>query len=208
MYAEVATYSGLEAGNLLIGKSVRLGNDGDKVDLGVKSAHDLDVKGLEGVASRLDEEDTSVNSVVNDVHAVDLVLGIEVGVEALLNVVGNGAPRLVVVDKVAEARSVNNGQAETNTSLFDIGADGLDGDGLGDDVEARTLALLGGVQGGVEEGVNKRGLAKTRFTCRVVLERLSGNAIHLNIPTTMTLKLNPLRTLLRCHWLGRLANPT
>ena len=29
-----------------------------------------------------------------------------------------------------------------------------------------------------------------------------------NLPTTMTLKLNPLRTLLRCHWLGRFAKPT
>src|SRR6478609_3817974 len=30
----------------------------------------------------------------------------------------------------------------------------------------------------------------------------------LHIPTTITLKLNPLRTLFRCHWLGRLAKPT
>ena len=28
------------------------------------------------------------------------------------------------------------------------------------------------------------------------------------LPTTMTLKLKPLRTLLRCHWFGRLAKPT
>ena len=30
----------------------------------------------------------------------------------------------------------------------------------------------------------------------------------MNIPTTMTLKLKPLRTLLRCHWLGKFAKPT
>ena len=29
-----------------------------------------------------------------------------------------------------------------------------------------------------------------------------------NSPTTITLKLKPFRTLLRCHWLGRLAKPT
>jgi len=27
-------------------------------------------------------------------------------------------------------------------------------------------------------------------------------------PTTMTLKLKPFLTLLRCHWFGRLAKPT
>lgn len=28
------------------------------------------------------------------------------------------------------------------------------------------------------------------------------------LPTTITLKLKPFRTLLRCHWFGRLAKPT
>lgn len=34
------------------------------------------------------------------------------------------------------------------------------------------------------------------------------DAGDMNIPTTMTLKLKPFRTLLRCHWFGRLAKPT
>lgn len=29
-----------------------------------------------------------------------------------------------------------------------------------------------------------------------------------NIPTTITLKLKPFLTLLRCHWLGKFAKPT
>lgn len=161
-----STYSGLEVGNLLVGEGIRLGDDGDQVDLGVEAAHDLDVEGLEGVTGGLDEEDTGVNSVVNNVHAVDLVLGIEVGVESLLNVVDDGSPRLVVVDEVAESRSVNNGQAETDTGLLNVGADGLDGNGLGNDVQGRALALLGGVQGGVEEGVDEGRLAQARFTCK------------------------------------------
>lgn len=161
-----STYSGLEVGNLLVGKGIRLGDDGDQVDLGVEAAHDLDVEGLEGVTGGLDEEDAGVNSVVNNVHAVDLVLGIEVGIESLLNVVDDGSPRLVVVDEVAESRSVNNGQAETDTGLLNVGADGLDGNGLGNDVQGRAFALLGGVQGGVEEGVDEGRLAQARFTCK------------------------------------------
>lgn len=33
----------LESGNLLVGQSVGLGDDGDQVDLGVESLHDLDI---------------------------------------------------------------------------------------------------------------------------------------------------------------------
>lgn len=130
----------------------------------MQALHDLDVQGLQGVASGLDEEDAGMDAVVNNVHAVDLVLGIEVGVKALLDVVDDGAPRLVVVDEVAEARGINNGQAETHAGLLNVGADGLDGDGLRDDVEAGALALLRGVEGGVEERVDEGRLAEARFT--------------------------------------------
>ena len=157
------TYSGLEIGNLLIGEGIGLGNDGDQVDLGVEASHHLNVKRLEGVTSGLDEENTGVNSVVDNVHAVDLVLGIEVRVESLLNVVDNGAPRLIVVHKVTESRGVDNGEAKTDTGLLNVGADGLNGDGLGNDVQARALALLGRVERGVEEGVNQSRLAQARL---------------------------------------------
>jgi len=130
----------------------------------VQALHDLDVQGLQGVAGGLDEEDAGMDAVVNNVHAVDLVLGIEVGVKALLDVVDDGAPRLVVVDEVAEARGINNGQAETHAGLLNVGADGLDGDGLRDDVEAGALALLRGVEGRVEERVDEGRLAEARFT--------------------------------------------
>lgn len=130
----------------------------------MKATHDLDIKRLQGVASGLNEEHASMDAVVNNVHAVDLVLGIQVGIESLLNVVDNGAPRLIVVDEVAEAGSVDHSKAQTNTGLLDIGADGLDSDSLGNDVEARPLALLGRVERGVEEGVDQCRLAQTRFT--------------------------------------------
>lgn len=157
------TYSGLEGSNLLVRQSVGLGNDGNQVDLGVKALHDLDIQRLQRVASGLDEEDTGMNAVVDNVHTVDLVLGVEVGVEALLDVVGDRTPRLVIVDEVTEARSVDDGQSETDTSLLNICADRLDGHGLGKDVEARSLALLGRVKRSVEESVDQGRLSEPRL---------------------------------------------
>lgn len=107
------------------------------------------------MACGLDEEDTCVDAVVYDVHPVDLVLGIQISIEALLDVICNWPPGLVIVDKVTKARGINNSQTQTNTSFLDICADGLDGDSLGEDVETRSLALLGRVKGSVEQSVDK-----------------------------------------------------
>lgn len=164
-----ATYSRLERGDLLVGQGIGLGNDRDQVDLGVQPLHDLDVQRLQGVARGLDEEDAGVDAVVHNVHAVHLVLGIKVGVETLLNVVNDWPPGLVIVDKVAKAGRVNHCQPQTNTRLLNIGADRLDSDGLRDDVEARALGLLGGVQRSVEESVDKCRLSEAGFTWKNVV---------------------------------------
>lgn len=148
------TYSLLEQSNLLIGQGIGLGNDGDQVDLGVQAAHDLDIQRLEGVASGLDEVNTSVDTVVDNVAAVNLVLSLEVGVETLLDVLDNWAPRVVVVDKITEAGGIDDAQAETDTVLLNVGAGGLDRHGLGDNVGIGAGALLRGVEGGVEQGVD------------------------------------------------------
>ena len=100
----------LERVDLIVSEGVGLGNDGNQVDLGVKTAHDLDIQWLQRVAGWLNEVDAGMNAVVHNVHAVDLVLGIEVRIEARLDVLDNWTPRSIIVDKVAEARSVNNSQ--------------------------------------------------------------------------------------------------
>lgn len=102
------TYTLLEKGDFLVGQCIGLGNDGDQVDLGVQAAHHLDVQGLQGVAGRLDEVNTGVDAVVDNVAAVDLVLGLQVGVVALLDVLDNWAPGVIVVDKVTEAGGINH----------------------------------------------------------------------------------------------------
>jgi hypothetical protein len=105
------TYTLLEGGNLVVGESVGLCDDGNQVDLGVQAAHNLDIERLERVTSWLNEVDTSVDAVVNNVHAVDLVLGIQVCIEALLDVLNDWAPGVVIVDKVSETRGVDHSQA-------------------------------------------------------------------------------------------------
>lgn len=158
------SYSLLEQSNLLIGEGVCLGNDRDQVDLGVQPAHDLNVQRLQGVTGGLDEVDTGVDTVVNDVGTVDLVLGLQISVVSLLNILNNRAPRVIVVHKVTKARGVDNRQAQTNAVLLNVGTDRIDGHGLGDDVVAGGSALLRGVKGSVEQRVDESGLSETRFT--------------------------------------------
>ena len=121
----------------------------------MEPTHNFDVQGFEGVTCRLDEVHACVDPVINYVHAIDLVLRLEVCVKALLNVLHDRTPRVVVVDKVTESWSVHNGQTKPDPILLDICTDGLDRDGLWDDVKARAFAFLRRVQGSVEEGVDQ-----------------------------------------------------
>jgi len=89
----------------------------------MKTAHNLDVQRLQGVSSGLDEVNAGMDTVVNNVDTVDLVLGIKVCIEALLNVVDDWSPGLIVVDKVTETWSIYDGQTKTNAVLLNIGTE-------------------------------------------------------------------------------------
>ena len=105
------THSLFEVCDFLIRQSICLSDDRDEVDLGVQSTHDFDVQRLESVAGGLDEVNACMNTVIHDVHPVDLVLRIEVSVEARFNVLNNRPPRVIVVDKIAEPWRVHNGES-------------------------------------------------------------------------------------------------
>lgn len=149
------SYSLLEHGYLLVCQGVRLSDDWDQVDLGVQSSHDLNVEWLQRVACRLNEIDTCMNTVVDDVHAVDLILCLEICIESLLNVLNDWSPGIVVVDKITKAGCVDNGQSESDTVLFNIRADRLYGYSLWDDIKTGPFALSWRIEGGVEEGVDQ-----------------------------------------------------
>ena len=76
----------------------------------MKSAHNFNVQWLQSVTRWLNEVNTSVDTVVNDVHAIDLVLGIQVGIKSLFDVIHNWSPRLIVVNEITKAWGINNGQ--------------------------------------------------------------------------------------------------
>lgn len=74
----------------------------------MKSAHDLDIKGFKRMSGRLNEVDARMHAIIYNIHAIDLVLGIKIGVEACLNVLNDRSPRVVIVDKITEARRIHN----------------------------------------------------------------------------------------------------
>jgi hypothetical protein len=130
----------------------------------VQPTHDLNVERLERVTGGLNEVHAGMDAVVDNVHAVDLVLGIEISIEALLDVLDDRAPGLVVVDKVTKSRSIDNVQSQTNTVLLNVCTDGLDGNSGGCEVEAGLFLLLGRVEGRVEQCVDESRFSKTGFT--------------------------------------------
>ena len=52
----------------------------------------------------------SMHSVVDNVHSVYLVFGFKICIEALFDIFNDGSPRIIVVDEITEARSVNYGK--------------------------------------------------------------------------------------------------
>ena len=100
------THSLLEQANFLLGQGIGLGNDGNQVDLLVKSPHELDVDWFEPffqlrlyivqrslrVTGRLDKVDTRVNTVINQFEPVDPILLLEVSVESSIDIVHNWFP--------------------------------------------------------------------------------------------------------------------
>lgn len=93
------------------------------------------------MASGLDEVHAGMHPVVHDVHAVDLVLGLEIGIESLLDVLHDRPPRVIVVDEISKSRSINHSQTQADAVLFNVGTDRLDGYCLWDDVQAGSLAF-------------------------------------------------------------------
>ena len=93
----------------------------------------------------LNEVNAGVHAIVDNIHPVDLVFCVQVVVKARLDVVDNGLPRLVVVDKIPEAWGIDDGQSKAYAIFLDISADRLDCDGLGLEVLIRAGALLGWV---------------------------------------------------------------
>lgn len=95
------------------------------------------------MACGLDKVHTGMNSVVHDIHAIHLILSVQIGIITLFDILDNRLPGLVIIDKVTEAGRIDYSETQSDTVLFDVSADGLDRYGLRDDVKAGSFALLG-----------------------------------------------------------------
>ena len=112
---EFLLYPLLEGSTLLESQAVRLGNDRYDVDELAKLLQHDNVNGLQGVARGLDEEQAAVDAGVLE---VPLTLGSEflaqVRAVLVLDVLDDGVPAALVVDKIAIAGCVDNVQAQTD----------------------------------------------------------------------------------------------
>lgn len=107
------------------------------------------------MACWLDKEHTCVDSVVDNIHAVDLVLCIKIRVKARFDILDDGMPGISVVDKIAKARSIDHSQAKTNTILFDVCTYGFDLDCFWHEFIGGPFSLLRRIEGGIEKRVDK-----------------------------------------------------
>ena len=77
------------------------------------------------MARGLDEVDAGVNAVVNNIHTIDLILSVQVSIKALLDIIDNWSPGLIIVDKVTKTWSIDNREAKTHAVFFNVSANRL-----------------------------------------------------------------------------------
>jgi hypothetical protein len=162
---ELLLYPLLELGTLLKSQAITLGDDGHNVDELAQLLEDDDVDGLQGVAGGLDEEQAAVDAGVLEVSfTLSSELLAQVGTVLVLDVLDDGVPATLIVNKIAVARGVHNVEAQTHTVLLDDVRDGVDGGG-----GARLLvgleATLAVHQVRREDGVDERRLSETSLSC-------------------------------------------
>ena len=103
------SYALLEGIQVVLGESIRLRNDGDQVDTGAQTLHDLDVQGLETVSSLsreptgrtqhhsrvtsgTDKVQASMNTKVTLVDSLGLLFLTHVGLMLVVDKVDDGYP--------------------------------------------------------------------------------------------------------------------
>lgn len=106
------SYTLLELLKITRAESIGLGDDRNQIDTSTKALHNFNVERLKGVASRSDEVEAGVDTEVNLIRTTGLLLLKHVGLVLVVQELDDGAPRITVVDIVAETRCINNSQAD------------------------------------------------------------------------------------------------
>lgn len=82
------------------------------------------------MASGLDEVDDGMNTVVDNIGTVDLVLCVQIGIIAVFNGLHDWTPGVVVVHKISKPGSINDAQSKTHPVLFNVCTNGGNGNSL------------------------------------------------------------------------------
>lgn len=102
----------LELGEVGRAEGIGLGNDWNQVDARAEPLHHFNIEGLKSVASRADKVETGMDTEVNFVLAAGLLLLEHVGLVLVVEELDDGHPRVAVVDVVAEARGIDDSEAD------------------------------------------------------------------------------------------------
>lgn len=148
----------LEQLPLLQGETIGLGNDRHDIDRLTQLLQHDNVDWLESVTSRANEVQAAVDAGILDVSlTLSRQLFPQVCAVLVLDVLDNGVPAAVVVDKVAIAGSVDNVQAQTDAVLLDDVSDGVDLGGATDWLVGGQATLA------VDEMRSEDGVDECRF---------------------------------------------
>jgi len=120
----------------------------------------------------------------------------------------DGHPRVAVVDIVAEARGVDDSQADLEELLLQLSLGDLDLDCLVDLLLVPALVVGVVLDGGGEERVDECGLAQPGLASNLVTGQNNKSQPHA-LPALLTIIVNaaPLFATILCRWLGKLAMP-
>ena len=117
---QIYAYSLLELVQVGRGHGVGLGDDGDQVDTGAQTLHDLNVEGLQGVAGGADKVQAAVDTHVAELLALGLLVLTHVRLVLIIDKVHNGHPAVAVVGVVAESGCINDGQFDVELLLLEL----------------------------------------------------------------------------------------
>jgi hypothetical protein len=132
----------------------------------VKPPHKFDVEGLERVSGRLNEVDTSMDAIVDDICPVWFVLCLEVCIESRLNTFQNRLPTaksttdtviaipVFIIDEITESRGIDDIKSQSNAILLNIGTNSTDVDCLRDFHGRRANSITRCIQTRVEQGIH------------------------------------------------------
>lgn len=110
------------------------------------------------VSSRSHKVKAGVNTLVDLLATIRLLLLAHVALVLVINEINDGHPRVFVVDIIAKSGGVDNSELDLEVLLFQFSLDNVNLCGFVELLSVSVSVVLGCCQLGCEEGVNERRL--------------------------------------------------